>query len=169
MSSYINSYVHKGLVVRETDKAALITMPRDMVGGTWFTWLPKSMLKDTKQDYLHYTYRKDWEFKLIQSENINIPVDKWKNIKKIKAKKFEDIFEEYDTTYLDSILLINNIESNIDILEKVISGLRFSLSTIQEIENLPSEINDLISETDLSDLDLLVENITLAKDRYINE
>lgn len=46
MSSYINSYVHKGLVVRETDKAALITMPRDMVGGTWFTWLPKSMLKD---------------------------------------------------------------------------------------------------------------------------
>lgn len=46
MSPYINSYVHKGLVVRETDKAALITIPRDMVGGTWFTWLPKSMLKD---------------------------------------------------------------------------------------------------------------------------
>ena len=169
MSSNLKTYLHKGLIVRQTDKAILIVIPHDMPDGTWFTWLPKSMLKEGDQDYFHYTYRNDFEFKLIQTENIDVPMKRWKNVKKIKAKKFKHLFEEYETEHLDEILLIHNIDFHIDTVKGALSVLKISLSQMQETKNLPSQINDLIDETDLSDLDLLIENLTLAKERYKNE
>ena len=159
--NYVN--IHLGLIIYYTDKATLIEIPKKINDEKWNVWIPDTMLKESDNpNEMKFKFPKNWEFNLVHSNDR-------KTKKSITVEEFKNIFEKYDTSHLDDLLLINRIEESIDYLEKRIRVLKSSMSLMQEIQNLPNEIDELISESDLSDLDLLVDNIKLAKERYKNE
>lgn len=158
LSRWNHIVIHERFIEVDTGTALLIRLPKTINSLNWGIWMPRKLVSNSIEKYRkQLIYPDDFKFRAL-------PLQSTGNERRELHEK--EILEQFKSVEVHELDLKFDLDSYIHELRNINELLKNNLLSIQELNGCPETIDALINEVNLSDYDVLIENITLAKERW---
>lgn len=158
LASWKSLYIHDQFIEVNTGKAILIKLPKLIDSIKWGIWVPNKLVRKPIEKYRkQLTYPENFKFNAA-------PLDIQNDERRVLTE--QEILNQFNSVDMTEIDVELDLNLYIEKLKQTINLFRSHLIEIQAINGCPETIDNLIKEVDIEDIDIFIENIELAKNRW---
>lgn len=157
MAKWKQIVTHDSLIEVDTGNALLIRLPQLINEKYWGVWIPKSLVRlHDKNHEIQINYAEGFIFNIAT-------IDKELNDKSTLKEK--DIIKQFKDFDLENANIKTELDISIKSIQISVDNIYNQLKLLQEVDGIPLNVDELVREADLSNLELLVKNLHLIKNR----